>query len=235
MTDGESKRITVGSCEKCGRSLRLKPKGLRQDMRLTCKCGHVNSVSVDKETLKQYGVIRFSSEEYIYQRKDTPLHILLSGPSLDAIVAKEIANWEDRHKGVPDHLRPPLLYPIAISINPYASLDSARLALNLLVERVKNMKIARPFSIELFQNSGIRGLLDAPFFIFLGIIGYDEFKVIVQGLHCDFPRIGAGAEWEIWSQSQGERWRGDAYAHLLERWVFVDEDTYRTFIDLPSY
>ena len=53
MTEGENKRITIGSCEKCGRILRLKPNGLRQDMRLTCKCGHQNTVTVSDKALEK--------------------------------------------------------------------------------------------------------------------------------------------------------------------------------------
>jgi hypothetical protein len=37
-------RVEVGLCEVCHRPLRTKSAGLRPDMRLTCRCGHVNVI-----------------------------------------------------------------------------------------------------------------------------------------------------------------------------------------------
>lgn len=42
--EGRTTRVVVGSCEQCGRALRVKERGIRPRMRLTCKCGHVNLI-----------------------------------------------------------------------------------------------------------------------------------------------------------------------------------------------
>jgi hypothetical protein len=39
-----SERIVVGTCEACTRPIRVKASALSPEMRLTCKCGHVNVV-----------------------------------------------------------------------------------------------------------------------------------------------------------------------------------------------
>jgi hypothetical protein len=153
--------------------------------------------------------------------------------------AKQASRNEEyfRDKNIPRELWPsPSALPdmISVSINPYASERSAREAVTALVNRVKAMDKARPWSIELFENveCAIIGLLAAPFFVFLGMSGYDaydSFKPIVHDLRSDHPRIGAGAEWEIWSQNRGNQWRSDRCARLLERWVFLDNDIIHTF------
>jgi hypothetical protein len=40
----QSERVVVGRCEACQRELRVKSSALSLEMRLTCKCGHVNIV-----------------------------------------------------------------------------------------------------------------------------------------------------------------------------------------------
>ena len=40
-------RPVVGACEVCSRPLRVKRRGIRPTMRLTCKCGHMNVVHVE--------------------------------------------------------------------------------------------------------------------------------------------------------------------------------------------
>lgn len=219
----------------------MKPRGLRQNMRLTCKCGHANSVVIDQGTLSQHGAARTPFEENIYQARNVPLYRLLDGPRLRAMWAEAEAkqakrNAED-YKDVPrQHWPTPSALPdlISVSVNSYASEPGAREAMKVLIDRVKTMDEARPWSIELFENieCAIAGLLDAPFFIFLGMSGHDAyatFKQVVHDLRSDHPRIGAGAEWEIWSQAQGNQWRGDRCARLLERWVFLDTDVIHTF------
>lgn len=241
MTNDDATRIDVGACANCGRTLHVKPRGLRENMRLTCKCGHINSIVIDQETLSQHGVIRTSIKEDVYQTRDVPFYRLLDGPRLRAMwaeaEAKQAKRNEEDYKDIPHQYWPtPSSLPdlISVSINPYASERTAREAMRVLVDRVKSMDNARPWSIELFENveCAIAGLLYAPFFIFLGISGYDAydtFKQIVCDLRSDHPRIGAGAEWEIWSQPQGNQWRGDRCARLLERWVFLDSDVIHTF------
>jgi hypothetical protein len=241
MTNDNSIRIDVGICSNCGQTLRMKPRGLRENMRLTCKCGHINSVVIDQETLSQHGAIRTPIKEDIYQISNLPLYRLLDGHYLRAMwveeEAKETKRIEENYKDIPrQHWPTQLSLPdlISVSMNPYLSEQNARASLSVLVDRVRAMDRARPWSIELFENveCAIRGLLDAPFFIFLGMTGYNAyevFKEIVSNLRSDHPRIGAGAEWEIWSQTQGNQWRGDHCARLLERWVFLDADTIQTY------
>lgn len=45
-------RIVVGECENCHRPLRVKAHGVKREMHLTCKCGHVNIIHVPDELLK---------------------------------------------------------------------------------------------------------------------------------------------------------------------------------------
>ena len=42
--DKAAERVVVGTCEACNRPLRVKRRGVRTAMRLTCKCGHLNIV-----------------------------------------------------------------------------------------------------------------------------------------------------------------------------------------------
>lgn len=177
MTNDDSTKITLGSCSNCGRTLRVKPRGLRENMRLTCKCGHINTLVIDKETLSQYGVIKTPIKEDIYQNSSVPLYRLLDGPRLRAMWAEAEAKHTERFKDLPREYRSTPSDIISVSINPYSSERTARDAMRVLVDRVKAIDKARPWSIELFENveCAIMGLLDAPFFIFLGmteITGY---------------------------------------------------------------
>lgn len=45
-------RIVVGECENCHRPLRVKAHAVTKEMRLTCKCGHVNTIHVPDTLLK---------------------------------------------------------------------------------------------------------------------------------------------------------------------------------------
>jgi hypothetical protein len=42
-------RVTVGECEQCHRVLRVKPNGIKSEMHLTCKCGHVNIINIPEK------------------------------------------------------------------------------------------------------------------------------------------------------------------------------------------
>lgn len=189
-------RILVGSCQKCAREIRVKPAGLAREMRLTCKCGAANTVHVPDEILLKHGRIRPAHTHDPYREKNTSIYTLLGHP--DATV----------------------------SMNPYVDERNARAALATILERLTQHKKARPFSVELIENVelAIHGLLEAPFFIFLGVTSYDALQEIVHGLHSDCPTIGAGAEWEIWSGGQGDQWRGSNWARLRERLVFLEGD-----------
>ncbi|MFC1902495.1 hypothetical protein ACFLX4_00285 [Chloroflexota bacterium] len=238
MTNDNVTRIDIGSCSNCRRTLRVKLRGLRENMRLTCKCGHINTFVINEETLSQYGIIRVSVKENFYENSNVPLYRLLDGPCLKAAWAEAEAQYAERFKDLPREYWTGLSDIISVSINPYLSEQTARDAMRVLVERVKAMDKARPWSIELFENAecSIMGLLDAPFFIFLGMTeikgctsqeNYEAFKQIVDGLRSDHPRTGA--EWEIYSQGQGNQWRSDRCARLVERWVFLDADIIQTF------
>lgn len=240
MTNDDTSRIDIGSCSSCGRTLRVKPRGLRQNLRLTCKCGHVNTVTIDQATLIQHGVIKPTIIEDIYQIGRTPLYCLLDGPRLRARLADVTAEHEERWKDLPRELRSPPSDIISVSMNPYLSEQNARAAMRVLVDRVRSTDKARPWSVELYKNvdCAIRGLLGAPFFIFLGMTEikghtsdetYNTFKGIVADLRSDDRRAQSGGEWEIWSQYHGNEWRGDRCAKLLERWVFLDNDAIQTF------
>jgi len=43
-SDEGTEKVVVGTCEACNRPLRMKRRGVRTAMRLTCKCGHLNIV-----------------------------------------------------------------------------------------------------------------------------------------------------------------------------------------------
>ena len=189
-------RVLIGTCQKCARNIRVKPQGLAREMRLTCKCGAVNTFHVAEEILLKHGRVRPTRTEDPYREKHTSLYRLLGSP--DA----------------------------AVSINPYVHERNARTVLAVILERLTRPKTARPISVELIENAelAIDGLLVAPFFIFLGVTNYDALHEIVHGLHSDCPTIGAGAEWEIWSGGQGDYWRGSNWARLRERWVFLEGD-----------
>lgn len=51
MESNTTSRIKVGVCEKCGRELRVKTTGIQKLMKLTCKCGVINSIAVSDEIL----------------------------------------------------------------------------------------------------------------------------------------------------------------------------------------
>jgi len=240
MTNNDTTRIDIGSCPSCGRTLRVKPRGLRQNVRLTCKCGHINTVTIDQATLIQHGVIRPAIIEDIYQTSGVPYYRLLDGPRLRARWAEATAEHEERWKDLPRELRSPPSDIISVSMNPYLSEQNARAAMRVLVDRVRSTDKARPWSVELYENvdCAIRGLLAAPFFVFLGMTEvegrssdetYNTFRGIVADLRSDDRRAKSGGEWEIWSQHQGNGWRGDRCARLLERWVFLDADLTQTF------
>src|SRR3990172_285518 len=105
MTNDDATRIHVGVCSNCGRALRVKPRGLRENMRLTCKCGHINSIVIDQETLSQHGAIRTPIKEDVYQTRDVPLYRLLDGPRLRAMwaeaEAKQAKRNEEDYKDIP--------------------------------------------------------------------------------------------------------------------------------------
>lgn len=189
-------RVLLGTCPKCAQNIRVKPQGLAREMRLTCKCGTVNTFRVADDVLLKHGRIRPVDTHDPYREKSTSLYTLLGRP--DA----------------------------AVSINPYVDERNARAALAVIIERLTSQKTVRPFSVELIENVelAIEGLLQAPFFILLGVTGYNALQEIVHGLRSDCPTIGAGAEWEIWSGRQGDYWRGSNWARLRERWVFLEGD-----------
>ena len=59
-------RVKVGSCEKCGRDLRVKPWGVRPEMHLTCKCGHMNTVRNKAAARKRAAEARRHEEDTLY-------------------------------------------------------------------------------------------------------------------------------------------------------------------------
>ncbi len=245
MTEDEGRRIEIGTCSNCGRTLRIKPHGLRPTMRLTCKCGQVNTLTVDQATLAQHGVVRTPVQQDIYQVSGAPLFRLLDGPLLRSRWTEEDTAHAERWKDLPRELRQPTPDIISVSMNPYTIEASARKTMGILVDRVRAMTKARPWSVELYENvdCAIVGLLAAPFYVFLGMTevrgwssqqNFDAFKQVVRGLHTDCPGAWSGGEWEVSSQSQGNAWRGDRCARLLERWAFLDADDVRTFGVLRS-
>jgi hypothetical protein len=191
-----NERISIGKCQKCGRDVKVKPSGLAVETRLVCRCGYVNTFHVEKEVLLKYGRIRPATTHDPYQMKGTSLYTLLRNP--DA----------------------------AVSINPYVNEDKARSAFNTIIKRVTKKQTARPFTVELIQNVelAIHGLLEAPYFIFVGVTNYSTLKNITSGLNSDCPIAGAGGEWEVWSAQQGDYWRGSNWARLLDRCVFLSGD-----------
>jgi hypothetical protein len=239
MTDGDASRIEVGSCSNCGRTLRVKPRGLRPNMRLTCKCRYGNNLDIDRATLSEHGAVRMPVEENIYETSDMPLHRLLDGPCLRAVWADADAEYAERWKDLPQWSRPGPSDVISVSVNPYAFEPNARVAMRTLVERIGAMDRARPWSVELFENveCSIIGLLDAPYFVIVGMTeiggsGADTYEALMQitsGLLSDDARAQSGGEWEICGQNVGNQWRADRCARLLERWVFLDVDAVETF------
>jgi hypothetical protein len=237
MNEESISKISVGVCEKCGRALRTKPNGLKKQMRITCKCGHNNALSVEDYILIKHGKYKTEREYNLYEEKDVPLHKLLDGPRLKDLWIREEEKHAKHNEGFPREFWPPLQDIINVSINPYISEEVVRFALTTLVERLRSEANARPWSIELIQNRecAIDGLLEAPYFIFIGMAGgnpEDTLRILrnaTQGLPSDHPRIGGGAEWEIWSQRQGNHWRSNKWSVLLERWVFLDTDVVHKF------
>jgi hypothetical protein len=209
-------------------------------MRLTCKCGYINTVTIGQATLIHHGIIKLPIIEDIYQTSGVPYYRLLDGPRLRARWAEVNAEYAERWKDLPRESRAPASDIISVSINPYVLERNARMSMRVLVNRVRTMDKARPWSVELYENveCAIMGLLDAPFFIFLGMTemkgctsedNFTSFKKIVGDLRSDDPRAKSGGEWEIWSQYQGNQWRSDRCARLLERWVFLDANLIQTF------
>lgn len=49
-----SGRIAVGKCQACGRELRVKASGIQKQMKLTCKCGVINTVTPSDESLSLF-------------------------------------------------------------------------------------------------------------------------------------------------------------------------------------
>jgi hypothetical protein len=60
MSDEElSSRIIVGECPQCRRPHRVKARGVKSEMRLNCKCGALNDISVDPDIVaKAEGISR---------------------------------------------------------------------------------------------------------------------------------------------------------------------------------
>jgi hypothetical protein len=239
MTDG-AVRVEVGNCPSCGRTLRVKPGGLRPTTRLTCRCGQAVSLAIDEVTLSTYGVARTPVAEDVYQVGGTPLFRLLDGPRLKAKWAEVVAANDERWKDLPRELRQPPPDIVSASTNPYLAESNAHAAMGVLVDRLRAMTGARPWSAELYENVGcaISGFIGAPFLVVLGITEiagctaaetFGAFQQVVEGLRSDDPRARSGGEWEICSQAQGNQWRSDRAARLLERWVFLDADEIRTF------
>lgn len=237
MCEDNLLKISVGFCESCKRELRIKTRGLNKQLRITCKCGHNNMLSVEDEILRKYGKMKTDRTRNIYEDKDVPLYELLDGPRLKDMWKKEEDKLAKRNEGIPREFWSSLQDIINISINPYLSEHIARSTLETLVERSKGEVSARPWSIELIQNRecAIDGLLEAPYFIFIGMAGghpEDTLKMlrnVTQDLPSDHPCIGGGAEWEIWSQQKGNYWRCNEWAILLERWVFLDAEVVHSY------
>jgi hypothetical protein len=222
MTNDDTTRIDVGPCSSCGRALRVKPGGLRQSMRLTCKCGQVTNLKVDQTMLIKYGAIRTPKEVNIYEFNPVPLDNLLDGPRLRAAQLET----GGKESGSPADI-------ISGLITLYWAEQNARTAVTTLVDRVRTMDMARPWSIELFKT-GPGANTDAPYFVVLGItrIGrsyhdtWEAIKQITRDLRSDNPNA-AGGEWEFLGLFQADQWRNRAL--LLERWVFLDVDDVKTF------
>lgn len=192
MSEENISKISVGFCESCGRALRVKARGIKKQLRLTCKCGHNNLVSIEDDILRQHGMIKVEREQNIYEDKNIPLYRLLDGPRLKDIWKKEEEKLAKRNEGIPREFWYSLQDIINVSINPYLSEHMARYALKTLVERLKVETNARPWSIELIQNRecAIDGLLEAPYFIFIGIAGGNAedtlkmlHKICLQTIH----------------------------------------------------
>jgi hypothetical protein len=233
MTDSGATRIDVGTCSSCGRTLRMKPSGLRQSMRLTCKCGHVNNLEIDQATLSKYGAIRTPVEVNIDEANTVPLDRLLDGPRLRAAQAERDAKWAELWKGLPPESRRPPADIINALVTLYWSEQNARTAMRTLVDRLRTMDRARPWSVELLKT-GAGAMTDAPYYVILGAteIGcsykdtWNAIKQITRDLRSDNP-YAAGGEWEFLSRPQADQWRSRAL--LLERWVFLDANDVKNF------
>jgi hypothetical protein len=191
-------------------------------MRLTCKCGQVNNLEVDQATLIKHGAIRTPVEVSIYEFNPVPLDRLLDGPRLRAAQSEN----DGKGLGTPADI-------ISGVITLYWMERNARTAMTTLVDRVRTMDRARPWSVELLKT-GPGAMTDAPYFVVLGItkIGsshndtWEAIKQITRDLRSDNPNA-AGGEWEFLGRVQADQWRSRAL--LLERWVFLDVDDVKTF------
>ena len=47
-----SSKVKIGNCQQCSRELRVKGRGIKPKMNITCKCGSVNSIDVPNEVLR---------------------------------------------------------------------------------------------------------------------------------------------------------------------------------------
>ena len=232
MTDKDTSRIDVGTCSNCGRTLRVKPNGLQKKMRLTCKCGHINELVIDQAVLSQYATKRTPVVVEIYQIHDVPLERLLDGPRLRTAQTEQDEMTAKLWKDLPpeSRLRTDV---IGVAITLYWSEQNAQAAMKALVDRVKTMEKARPWSVELFR-SGPGSMLDSPYFVILGYtqiacsskVTWNTIELITRDLRSDNP-FAAGGEWELGSRFKGNQWRSRGL--LLERWVFLDVNDVKTF------
>lgn len=49
-SDPSERRVVVGECSNCQRPIRVKARAIRGEMRLTCKCGHTNTVHPEENS-----------------------------------------------------------------------------------------------------------------------------------------------------------------------------------------
>ena len=184
----------IGKCEKCGRTLRAKIGGLKEKMHITCKCGAISIINVPNVLLEEHGLLKIETQKDIYSDSSTDIWTLLNSMEPGGF------------------------------INPYQSEKNAKDAYEKLANKANNEKLTPPVSIELYSNRGIHGLIDAPYWIFIGVEKYETIQQLkLDEFKSDSVLVGAGGEWEAWSALQFDRWRGSLW--LIERIVISNDGT----------
>ena len=97
LTTPSSNRIVVGECEVCHKPIRVKAHAVRTEMRLTCKCGHVNTIKKPRNDAEILSLLRQLCNAYA--NNDTNLIEKLE--PLATKIGKEL----DQHGGIEEMRR----------------------------------------------------------------------------------------------------------------------------------
>ena len=96
LTTPSSNRIVVGECEVCHKPIRVKAHAVRTEMRLTCKCGHVNTIKKPRNDAEILSLLRQLCNAYA--NNDTNLIEKLE-PLAQRLVKNQISTVAQRKCG----------------------------------------------------------------------------------------------------------------------------------------